>query len=453
MSAESRFCSALDAYACGELSTAAGLCEQALDGDAPDAALTVRIIHLYLIATEIWWFVNRSEDVGGLVARAQAAAADTGDSALTAMACCMRGRFLVARNGLPDAIEALAEAADLAAGSGNRLAELETLSDLGHHLVGRNMARGLNTLRRAQALAEQTVEDDLPACDRRLLPVFRARLKGLLGVAVFDDGQFDDAESWLRGSLRDLQEIQSWDHRAVISNYLGQLLTEMGRFEEAEAVLLSALEPLRDAADLSTFQGYNLGLLGKLYLEWGRIGDAEASLRAGWRRLGRTQHRAILPILRNYLGELYMHPSYPARDVVYASQMFNETIAESGQSGFQRSEIGALALVARARLALGDLDGAAAASAAATEKLEAAGTMPALRTEEVYLIRYEVLNSLGAQTDAQTYLARAQRVLLRKAATVIDPALRGQFLARVPISAKIMSCCKALALESSPDTA
>ena len=439
MSADSQLLAGLSAYTRGEFREAARYCADALERDAPSDALTVRLIHLHLISTELWWFLDPTEDVGELVTQAQAAAARTGDSGLAALAYCMRGRYLIATNGLGEGITVFSEAADLAAGSGNLLAELEALSDFGHNSIGRSLERGLAILRRAQARAEHSADDDAPLYDRPLLPVCRARLKGLIGVAVFDNGYFEEAELWLRRSIHELRALRAWDLFASISNYLGQLLTEMGRFEEAEDILLEALKPLRADADLSTFQGYNMGLIGRLYLEWGRIDDAEEYLKAGWDRLQRTQHRSILPILRNYLGELFMHPSYSASDLQRARQLFNETIAECHQSGFQRSEIAALTLSALACLAMGDLDSAVAASMEATAKLEAAGTMPALRTEEVYLARYRVLSSIDAKTEAEESLAQAQKVLLRKAATISTPLLREQFLTRVPINQRIMS--------------
>jgi tetratricopeptide (TPR) repeat protein len=439
MSAERLLLAGLSAYTRGELLEAAQCCSDALDHGAPNDELTVRLIHLYLVATELWWFLDPTDDVGELVTRAQAAAARTDDPALAAIASCMYGRYLIATNGLSEGVTVFSEAADLAAESGNLLVELETLSDFGHHSVGRSMERGMTILRRAQARAECSADDSAPLYDRPLLPVCRARLKGLLGVAVFDNGHFEEAESWLRGSINELRTLKAWDLFASISNYLGQLLTEMGRFEEAEGILLEALEPLRADANLSTFQGYNMGLLGKLYLEWGRIGDAEEYLMAGWDRLQRTRHRAIMPILRNYLGELFMHPSYSANDTGFARQLFDETIAECRHSGFQRSEIAALTLRALACLAMGDRKGAVAASTDATGKLEVVGTMPALRTEEVYLARHLVLESIGAKTEAKEALAQAKSVLLSRAATISTSLLREQFLARVPTSQKIMS--------------
>jgi tetratricopeptide (TPR) repeat protein len=358
------------------------------------------------------------------------------------MARCLRGRYLIATESLPTAIMAFAEAAELAAESGNLFAKIETLSDLGHHTVGRNLARGMAILRSAQALADESSDDTAPPLDRPLMPLQHARLAGLIGVAIFDEGRFDEAESWLRRSVGALQALRGWDVSASISNYLAQLLTEMGRFEEAEQVLLDALQPLQADADLSTFQGYNLGLLGKLYLEWGRVSDAELSLAAGWSRLQKTHHRSILPILRNYMGELLMRPEYPGYDIRRARELFDETVTECQQSGFQRSEISALTLRAVADLRLGDYDGACAASARAVARLAVTGTMPALRTEEVYLARYQALAAAGAKAEAGEALSLARSIIDQKAATIASPRNREKFLIRVPVSRQVMTASR-----------
>jgi tetratricopeptide (TPR) repeat protein len=442
MNPERLFLAGLSAYIRGERRAVARYCTRALDDGRPGDVLGVRLIHLRLIATELWWSTAPTDNVGALVARAHAAAVRTGDPALAAMAQCLRGRYLIATESLPSAIAAFAEAAELAADSGNLLAEIEALSDLGHHSVGRSLDRGLTILRTAQARADESADDGAPPFDRPLLPLQRARLAGLIGVAVFDDGRFDEAESWLRRSLGSLRTLHGWDLSASISNYFAQLLTEAGRFEEAEQVLLGALEPLRADADLSTFQGYNLGLLGKLYLEWGRIPDAEQNLTAGWSRLQKTHHRSILPILRNYMGELLMQPEYRGYDIHRARALFGETITECQQSGFQRSEISALTLRALADLRLGDYDSACTASAQAIARLAVTGTMPALRTEEVYFARYQVLKAVGANEAASESLSLARSIVDRKATTIASSRKREQFLTRVPISYQVMTASR-----------
>jgi tetratricopeptide (TPR) repeat protein len=437
---ERQFLAALSAYARGDHPCAARYCARALRDSVPTDVLMVRLIHLYLIATELWGNgPTFPEEVGALVERAQADAKRVGDPALQAIASCMRGRYLISADSLPAAIVVFSDAAKVAAASGNLLAQLEALSELGHNTVGVNLARGLAILRRAQVLADSLDDDGAPACDRPLLPVQRARLAGLIGAAVFDDGGFGEAETWLRRSLATLRGLGAWEHAALISNYLGQLLTEMGRFEEAQDVLLDALEPLRAHADQSAYQGYNLGQLGRLYLDWGRLEAAEENITAGWDRLQRSQDRSILPILRNYLGELLMHPSYPRRDPGRARQVFDETIAECQRTGFQRSEITALALRALADLDLGDRHGALTASSQAVQRLAETGIMPTVRTEQIYFVRYRVLDATGADAEAADWLARARETISTKAATITLARLRDQFLTRAPTSREILS--------------
>jgi tetratricopeptide (TPR) repeat protein len=438
MNTERLFLAALSAYRRGERETPARYCEQALrDGTSWDA-LTVRLSHLYLVTTEMWWNNGLSlRQVRMFVDMATQAAARSADPALEALAECLYGRYLLATDGLPDAVAVFTKAAELADGSGSVLAELEALADLGHHSVGLNMNNGISVLRDALAVAERAVE--APAADLPLVRIQRARIPGLIGVAAYDAGVFGEAESSLRLSVQGLAVLRAWDQCAMISNYLAQLLTETGRFSQAEDILLTALAPLQAHADLSTHQGYNLGLLGKCYLDWGRFAAAAAAITAGWERVARTGHQAVLPILRNYLGELAMHPDNPHRNLNRARELFNETIAECQQTGFQRSEVGALALRALADLAAGRLDDALDASERAVSRLEETGTLPALRSEEVYLTRYKVLRAADSTVEAARWAACARQTLMAKAATLGSPQLRDQFLSGTPVSREILA--------------
>ncbi len=436
MNPERLFLAGVSAYRRGDREAPARYCERALYTCTPGDALTVRLSHLYLVATELWWnSTTPPQQISALVDMALKAAERSGDAALQALAACAYGRYLLAVDGLRDAVSVFTKAAELAGQSGNVLAELEALADLGHHSIGLNMDRGVSVLHEALAFARTC--GSAPAADLPLVRVHRARIPGLIGVAAYDAGHFGEAESSLRQAVAELRALRAWDQYAMISNFLGQLLTETGRFTEAEDVLLAALVPLRAHADLTTFQGYNLGLLGKCYLEWGRIDAAEEAIMAGWERLEKTRHHAILPILRNYLGELVMHPSYPHRDISRAHRLFDETVAECRLTGFQRSEVAALSLRALADLGLGRVADALTGSAQAVERLAAAGTLPALRSEEVYLTRYKVLRAAGAEAEAAEWLARALHTLTSKAATISSPEVREHFLTGTPVSHEI----------------
>jgi len=436
MDPERLFIAGVSAYRRGARRLPGRYCKRALREGALTDELRVRLSHLYLVATELWWFNNlQSNHIGALIDGTLEAAERTCDPALLGLANCIRGRYLLTVS-LPEAVAAFASAAEFAAASDCALAKLESLSDFGHHMIGLDMARGLTVLQQAAQLAD--ADKKVPSCDLPFIRVLQARLPGLIGVAAFDDGRFGEAEQALYQSVSRLQKLRAWDQFSIISNYLGQLLTEMGRFEEAEEILLGALKPLYEHADLTTSQGYNLGLLGKLYLEWGRLDAAEENIMAGWERLLDTRHPAVLPILRNYLGELLMHPSNPHRNIVRARMLFDETIEECQRTGFQRSEIAALSLRALADLSSGYRQRALDSSRRAVERLAAVGTMPALRTEEIYITRYKVLRATGEE-EAADWLARARQILDAKAATIASPALREQFLIGTSVSRYICS--------------
>lgn len=437
MTPERLFLAGLSAYRRGDREVPARYCERALSEGAPTDSLTVRLSHLYLVSTDLWWSAaTPSPRVGEFVDRAMGAAARAGDAESQALADCVYGQYLLVTTGLPAAVEVFARARELADRSGSVLAELEALSDLGHHSIGLDLNRGRGLLGEALALARRGIR--VPAADLPLVRVQRARIPGLIGVASYDAGRFGEAEPALRQSLDGLAAVHAWDQHAMISNFLAQLLTETGRFAEAEDTLRAALAALQAHADLSTHQGYNLGLLGKCYLDWGRIDAAEAAIAGGWERLTATRHQAILPILRNYLGELMMHPANPHRDLARARELFDETITECQRTGFQRSEIGALSLLAVADLAAGRVPDALDASGRAVDRLAATGTLPALRSEEVYLTRYKALRAAGA-AEAGGWLDRARQTLLDKAATLPTRKLRDQFLAGTPVSRDIVA--------------
>jgi tetratricopeptide (TPR) repeat protein len=264
-----------------------------------------------------------------------------------------------------------------------------------------------------------------------------ARLDGFRGVAAFDAGLFDPGERLLRDALRRLDPLP--DHVSTFGNYLGQLLVAAGRYDEAETLLLHALRVLAPVAPESVHQGYNLGLLGKLYLDWDRPAEAEEPLRVGWGIVESTGNVSIRPILRNYLAELFLSDGYSDRDPARAYALAEETASECRTTGFQRSELAALALGALAALVQRRPEVAGALSGQAADMLVRAGAMPALRTEEVFLTRSTVLRATGDLAGAGAWCDRARSVLLAKAASIGDPDRRSLFLRRVRVSREILA--------------
>ncbi|MFI1176691.1 hypothetical protein [Streptomyces melanogenes] len=425
---------------------------EALDSTAQSGAdgLRVRALHVLLAASELWWrhgdgdaTINvepwPSVPVRVLIAHAKSAAARTADPALQATARHMAGQHLVVTHSLDAALTAFTEAVELARAAGDTFTELEALADLGHCTVGRDMKLGVGMLARAETLASRLPSACLHPEQAQLLPMTLARLTGHIGVAAFDRGAFDTAESRLRDSLHRLSPENTPSPFATMTNFLGQLLIAEGRFEEAETLLTEAVGRLAPRTTASTHQGYNLGLLGKLYLEWDRPSQAASPLLMGWDHLRAAPHVSLLPLVRNYLGELLMHPTYSLRDVARACELFTETVEECRRTGFQRSEIAALMLGARGALQLGDRQSALGLSGQAVERLTETGEMPALRSEEVYFTRYEILASAGRREHADPWLDRAREILLAKGRTITDPDARDGFYSRVPINRAILA--------------
>ncbi|MDP9374157.1 MAG: tetratricopeptide repeat protein [Chloroflexota bacterium] len=439
---------AQSSFADGAFVETADLCQQALENLrtlAPEGAgrdrLQVEIIQLLLIASETRWRGKpgpRGElSVLALVGEAEAAASRTGERALLAQVKLIKGRVLVATGSVIQALQSMQEALDLACASGDPLAEFTVLSVYGHQKNKENLAQGLALLYQAHDLYEQRLK---PA-HARLPPVVVSRslhrLQGALGVGEFDRGQYDVALGWLQESIAGLKRLNMHDDLLIMLNFLGQLYAAMGLFERARDALDEAIALLKDEQEPHPWNGYNLALLGKLYLEWGRVQDAAEPLQQGWRETQATWQVDLATLVRNYYAELLMQPGYAGHDLVEAERLLAANAQESQANGLHRSTIAALSLRGRLALARGDTTAALRYSTAAVDSLEEKGTMPALRTEEVLFNQYRVLQAAGLGDQARDYLARAYATLQQKADGIKNEDDRWAFLERVPTSRAI----------------
>jgi tetratricopeptide (TPR) repeat protein len=254
-------------------------------------------------------------------------------------------------------------------------------------------------------------------------------------VAEFDLGHFDTGERLLRQALGAASAAGLHDQRATSTNYLCQLLIAAGRFGEAEETLTREIDLLGGYAADSPHQAYNRALLGKARIEDARPDDAGPEIETAWALLEKRPHYGILTLVRNYLAELLLQPHYAGRDIGAAENLLRESVRECRRTGFQRSEVAALCLLSLARQELGDGAEAVRHSTEAVRLLEAAGgTMPALRTEEVYHRHYAALSAAGRDADAADALRETRRCILAKADSIADPGLRTAFLRRVSLN-------------------
>ncbi|UUU30940.1 hypothetical protein JIX56_14055 [Streptomyces sp. CA-210063] len=410
------------------------------------AVVEVRLetIRLLLDASELWWSTGSSSGTepepahDDLVDEARQVAVILGNQRSRAVAALLRGRHLIGSNGLGRAVAAFAEAARLAEDAGDDLLLLDALTLQGHHTVGRSITKGAALLAEAQRIAERIADRRGPDAAG---PAFAhwtlriAKLDCVRGVAEFDLGHFDTGERLLRQALVVATAADLHDQRATSTNYLCQLLIAAGRFGEAEATLTREIDLLGGYAADSPHQAYNRALLGKTRIEDARPDDAGPEIEIAWGLLEKRPHHGILTLVRNYLAELLLQPRYTGRDLGTAENLLRESIWECRRTDFQRSEVAALCLLSLVRQELGDSAAAVRHSAGAVELLEAAGgTMPALRTEEVYHRHYVALSGVGREVDAADALRKARRCILAKADSIADPGLRTTFLQRVPLN-------------------
>ncbi|MFC9910573.1 hypothetical protein [Streptomyces sp. NPDC127197] len=412
--------------------------------DPAAVALRLDTIRLLLDASELWWSTGGSTGAepelahDDLVDEAGQVAATAGDQRSRAVAALLRGRHLVGSDGLGQAVAAFAEAARLAEEAGDDLLLLDALTLQGHHTVGRSITKGATLLAEAQRIAERIAERHGPDTTG---PAFAhwtlriAKLDCVRGVAEFDLGHFDTGERLLRQAHGAATAAGLHDQRATSTNYLCQLLIAAGRFGEAEAALTQEIDLLGGYAADSPHQAYNRALLGKARIEDARPDAAGPEIETAWALLKKRPHHGILTLVRNYLAELLLQPRYTGRDLGTAENLLRESARECRRTGFQRSEVAALCLLSLVRQDLGDGVAAVRHSTEAVRLLEAAGgTMPALRTEEVYYRHYAALSGVGRNIDAASALREARRCILAKADSIADPGLRTTFLRQVPLN-------------------
>jgi tetratricopeptide (TPR) repeat protein len=148
----------------------------------------------------------------------------------------------------------------------------------------------------------------------------------------------------------------------------------------------------------------------------------------------------MVPLVGNYYAELLMHPDYKERNPGIAQELLTTTVKEAQAAGFHRSAIAALSLLGRLALDQSLIEDALKYSTQAVQYLERlGGTLPALRTEEIWFNHYLVLQAAKRQGQALDYLQRANAVLQEKASSLQDEAHRRAFLERVPVSRAILT--------------
>jgi len=214
----------------------------------------------------------------------------------------------------------------------------------------------------------------------------------------------------------------------------------------AETALNESFQ-LFDEEIKSPWRGYNQALLGKVYLEWNRLTDAIEPLRRGWEETQLTWNVDLVQIVRLYYAELLMAFSGDRASQDEAERLLRTTLEESRAAAVHSAAAMAAAMLARAALVRGDVTEAVRWSSQAIEAIEARGTLPYLRNEEIYFTQYRVLREAKRVVEARQALARAHEVVQAKAMSIPDEGRRARFLSEVIMSRQIIEASRSNAAE------
>lgn len=442
---------ARSSYLEGALSEATSSAERALDcidqmedaTDSKTSLLTAKVIQLLLLSSPLAWW-HAPETLAGrpfmdVVEAGVAAAGRTADQRLAAQLVFLKGKATLITGSLAAAIEIFADAVERCRAAGDDLGEVIGLTELGHATVGLDLEEGLRLQVRAHALLKELLSRvDAARVDEPGLSRHRHRLEATIGAAYFDQGSMDEADQWLRWSFEGLRRHRMPDLVSTITNLHAQLLMATGRFEEAEELLVEALASPDGLEDVVVQRGYLNALLGKLYLEWERPRDAVRPLSEAWTGTRGSINTAVMPLIANYYAELLLSAESGVQDHVEARQILEQNLEQTVSSGFRRSEVASLMWLGRLDLDQHQRHEALEVSTRAVKMLEASGPLPALRTEEVLFTHHQCLTAAGDLADAKRFLELAYDEVMRKADHLRDPAARERFLARVPLSRRIV---------------
>ncbi|MCF4121287.1 AAA family ATPase [Antribacter sp. KLBMP9083] len=408
-------------------------------GDESRDRRLIEAAELLLSLTEVRWRGRHLDaaglDIDALAAEAESAAARCGDASLRIRTTLLRGKTLLATSGLTPSLEKLGEAVLMAEEHGDPVALFVARVEYGRQLSKRRLADGHAQLREAEAIYENArlAEHDGPL-------VRHARNLGemQLGISLYDTGDLGEALARLRRCVERLHDEPLQAELPIALNYYAQVLASLGSYQEAEAVLREAVAIETARGGESGWRAYNKAMLARLLAENGTAQEALELVADAWAETERTWLANLVPIVRNLYAETLLLAAAGSDELLLqADRLAVATIAETLQSGMVRSEIAAHSLRGRIHAERGDVAGAGEHARTAVRLLTEVGDMPALWTEEVLYYAAVALAADGEDDEAEHLLARARREVARKAATILDDALRTQFLTDVVLNAAI----------------
>lgn len=422
-------------------------CKKAIDaidrlraGDVRGDRLYIETVELLLSLTEVRWRGQvQSENeppVDVLAAEAEKRAERYRDPGLMIRTTLLRGKTLLATQGLLPSLDKLGEAVRMAEAHEDPVTLFVARVEHGRQLSKRRLADGLAELRRAEEMYR--TDPRLAEEGNPLLQYARNLGEMQLGISLFDSGDLGEALVRLQRCVKRLRAEPLRAELPIALNYLAQVHLGLGSFEDADKVLREALKFEETRGGDSGWHAYNKALLAHHLVEGPAREEALRMAAKAWQETIRTWLANLVPIVRNLYVETLLLAADGSQELLeQADRLAVDTLRETEQSGMVRSEIAAYCLRSRILTRMGNHETAQEQARTAVRILTEVGDMPALRSEEVYYHAAVVLAGRGEGSEALELLERARQEVSRKAATIPDEALRDQFLTRVSLNEAI----------------
>ncbi|MFE2430685.1 ATP-binding protein [Streptomyces sp. NPDC059373] len=405
-------------------------------GDSERDRHLVEAVELLLSLTEVRWKGSRTEEetpgIDTLAAEAEEAAHRLGDPLLIARTTLLRGKTLMAVQGLEPSLAKLEEAVQRAreCGQDGRPALFIAMVEYGRQLPKRDLHAGLRVLMEAEQLYAS--DPRLGETGNPVLQHARNLNEMQIGANLFDAGRLGEARHRLLRCAERLAGETFQAEKPIALNYLAQLHLAMGEDQEAQAALRQALEFEEERGGDSGWHAYNSALLALLLArDPARADEAVHRIEEAWQETARTWLANLVPIVRNLYVEVLLETG---RDERLAHQLAGDTLMDTQDSGMVRSQIAGYYLRSRIRLHDGETAPAVRDAREALRLLAEHGDMPALRTEEVLYYAARALNAAGSNAEARHLIERARTEVRRKADSIDDEAQRSRFLNAVPLN-------------------
>lgn len=402
----------------------------------------VQAVELLLSLTEVRWRGQHQPaggpDIDALAVEAEAAARRCRSPELAIRTTLLRGKTLLATQGLVPSLDKLRAAVELAEQHGDPVPLFVARVEYGRQVSKRRLADGLAQLREAERMYAS--DPRLGGTSDPVLQHARNLGEMQLGITLYDSGHLSEAQARLSRCVQRLRDEPLKAELPIALNYLAQVHTGLGAYEDAKEVLGEALAFEADRGGDSGWHAYNKALHAHLLIQQpAKRGRALELIADAWAETERTWLANLVPIVRNLYAEiLLLAADEPGELLDQADRLAVATCVETQRSGMIRSEIAAHSLRSRILLRRGDTVGAQEQARQAVRILDEVGDMPALRTEEVLYHSAVVLAAGGVREEASVLLQRARREVDRKAEQVTDDFSRDRFLTRVPLNNAIL---------------